>query len=399
VTLQAIDDARAKEGVQPMRLPADFGRLPLAEQVFVVVDTERVDRGLAPFTAETSSLDADAQQGANHARLPPDPAGAYNSEWIGGVANGLDADYSWVYDDGPGSSGCGCWADRQLVLDRFPPGILVMGAASAATGDTYPGDRGGPSLAALWGSTTGPVGSVVYTWSAAVAARAGGVLVPLNGRTPNTSATGFPDPSRSIPPDPDFTQICAPSGLDSSPPCLKAFVEAIDHARALEGVEPITLPAGYAGLRVPQQVFVAVNLERVTRGLPPFVGLTAALDANAQRGADSSNDPPDPGAAYAVSDAEWAGGSANGLDAVYGWMYDDGPGSGNLDCPNAGASGCWGHREEILDDFGSVGTLVMGAALNPTGDRTSGDRGGTSIAATLAITDEPVGPLVYRWAS
>jgi hypothetical protein len=159
----------------------------------------------------------------------------------------------------------------------------------------------------------------------------------------------------------------------------------------------MVLPAGFASLTVPQQLFVAVNLERVDRGLPPFAGLTAALTANAQRGADIANDPPDPGKDYDVVDTEWAGGSSNGLDAVYGWMYDDGVGSGNLDCPKGGGPGCWGHRHGILDDFGTVGTLVTGAALNPTSD-TGDDKGGPSMAASLAITSKPVPGYTYTWA-
>jgi hypothetical protein len=398
VTLASIDAARATERLPPMRLPADFGRLPVAEQVFVAVDAERVDRGLAPFSEETATLDAEAAAGAARAAPPADHGGTYDTEWIGAVANGLDTDYAWVYDDGPGSAGCrgGCWADRHVVLDRFPRGVLVMGAAMAATADTDPADKGGPSLAASWGEATKQTGPVAYTWAEAEADMGRGLLQPLQGRPAHTSSSGIPDPPRSLAPVPDFTQICAASGIDSSQTCIDAVTEAVDHARSLEGVKPINLPAGYASLTVPEQVFVAVNLERVDRGLPPFAGLTSALDANAQQGANASNDPPDAGAAYNVSDAEWAGGSANGLDAVYGWMYDDGAASGNLDCPTPTSAGCWGHREGILDDFGTVGTLVMGAAINPTGDTTGGDAGGTSIAATLAITDRAVGPLVYR---
>jgi hypothetical protein len=405
VTLAAIDAARAREGVGPMRLPADFGRLPSPEQVFIVVDTERVDRGLAPFTVLTAALNAAALDGngagAARGQSPTDPGRSHDTEWIGGVANALDADYSWVYNDGPGTAGCVrfCWADRHLVLDRFPSGVLAMGAAMAPTADTDASDRGGPSLAAIWGTSSGPTGEVTFSWSDALADIARGVLQPLPGRPPHTSAGGVPDPPKSVPPDPDFTRVCAPSGLDSSTPCIDAVAQAIDHARAAEGVGPIVLPPGYAGLTVPQQVLVAVNLERAGRHLPPFTGLIAALDANAQRGADTANDPPDPGPTFDVSDAEWAGGSSNGLDAVYGWMYDDGAGSGNLDCPTVGSAGCWGHREEILDDFGSVGTLVMGAALNPTGDNNHGDSGGTSIAATLAITDRPVASYTYRWSA
>ncbi len=160
----------------------------------------------------------------------------------------------------------------------------------------------------------------------------------------------------------------------------------------------MVLPAGFAELSVPEQLFVAVNLERVDRGLAPFGGLTAALDRNAQRGANDANDPPTPGPAYALDDTEWAGGSSNGLDAVYGWMYNDGFDSGNLDCLHPGAPGCWGHRKGILDDFGAGANLVMGAALDASGDTHRGDAGGTSMAVTLAVADAPARSYTYSWA-
>ena len=64
---------------------------------------------------------------------PPGSATDYsevNQEWIGAVDNGLDADYQWMYFDGPdsgvpqcsGSQTSGCWVDRQIVLDRFGSG-------------------------------------------------------------------------------------------------------------------------------------------------------------------------------------------------------------------------------------------------------------------------------------
>ena len=157
------------------------------------------------------------------------------------------------------------------------------------------------------------------------------------------------------------------------------------------------LPADFDQLSVPDQLLAAIDLERVDRGLAPFVGLTRPLNVNAQRGANDANDPPDPGRAYLLDDAEWAGGSANGLDAVYGWMYDDGFDSGNLDCQRRGAPGCWGHRKGILDNFGSGNWLVMGAALNASGDTHRGDDGGTSMAVTLAVAHNPGQSYTYSW--
>jgi hypothetical protein len=145
-------------------------------------------------------------------------------------------------------------------------------------------------------------------------------------------------------------------------------------------------------LSTSEQLFVAIDLERVDRGLAPFAGMTAALDHNAQVGADRDDDPPDPGPSYLLYDSDWAGGSVNALDAVYGWMYDDGYDSGNLDCLHRGAAGCWGHRKGILDNFGSGNDLVMGAALD------LGVKDAPSVAATLAVTSKVPRHLLYTWA-
>ena len=409
VTLDAIDTARAAEGVRPMALPADFPGLTVPEQLFVAIDRERVDRGLAPFTGLSTALDADAQRGADAARLPARPGSAYgsvNTEWIGDVDNGLDADFAWLYNDGPfsGVPGCsgrttsGCWADRHIVLNRFgTTRHLVMGAAFDPTGDTSSQDAGGSSLAATLG-TTGRAGPYTYTWKRALAAMAAGTLRPLRAIPATESDTGIEDPTQNVSPEPDYTRVCVATGIDNSPSCLDSVLEAINHAHALEGIRPMVLPTNFAQMSIPEQLFVAVNLERVDRGLPAFGGLTAALNRNAQEGADDANDPPDPGQAYDLDDAEWAGGSSNGLDAVYGWMYDDGFDSGNLDCLRRGAVGCWGHRKGILDDFGSGPHLVMGAALDLTGDTHRGDGGGTSMAVTLAVAGAPAQTFTYSWA-
>jgi hypothetical protein len=368
-----------------------------------------VDRGLTPFPGLSASLDHNAAKGADSAQLPPRPGRAYSSvdtEWIGDVANGLDADYQWMYDDGPDSGvpGCsggqtsGCWGDRDIVLGHFGAKHLVIGAAFDPTGDTSQGDRGGSSLAATLAESSSPAGPYAYTWKEALAAMSAGTLPPLRSIPASESDTGIPDPRGNVAPVPDYTRVCAGNGIDDSPRCIGAVLAAINHAHALERIRPMVLPADFAQLSVPDQLFVAVNLERVDRGLPAFGGLTTILNRNAQRGADEADDPPDPGSSYALDDAEWAGGSSNGLDAVYGWMYDDGYNSGNLDCLHRGAAGCWGHRKGILDDFGAGPNLVMGAAIDSTGDHHSGDNGGTSMAVTLAVAGAPAHSLLYTWS-
>ncbi len=63
----------SKRACARWRSPSDFPRLTIPEQLFVAVDRERVDRGLAPFAGLTTALDAGAQQGADAGHLPPRP--------------------------------------------------------------------------------------------------------------------------------------------------------------------------------------------------------------------------------------------------------------------------------------------------------------------------------------
>ena len=63
-TLADINDARALEGVKAMVLPSNYSLLTLRQQVFVVANLERVDRGLPPIAGLSNSLDARANQGA-----------------------------------------------------------------------------------------------------------------------------------------------------------------------------------------------------------------------------------------------------------------------------------------------------------------------------------------------
>ena len=96
----------------------------------------------------------------------------------------------------------------------------------------------------------------------------------------------------------------------------------------------MALPSDFAQLSVPEQLFVALNRERVDRGLPPFAGLTAALDDDAQKGQARPSCRRDPDTTTSSVDAEWIGAVDNGLDADFQWMYNDGPDSGVPDCSN-----------------------------------------------------------------
>jgi hypothetical protein len=231
--LAAIDSARAKEGVGPMYLPGDFNSLSGPEQLLVVIDLERVGRGLPPFAGIVASLDKVAQGGA-HVRGQPagafgDPAfpahfsvgpgsvfayechptrvehvscaGSGNpgaSIAAGSNISALDADYSWMYDDGYGGPNfdcktpntAGCWGHRDNILGRYPTltkfisgpwgstvstvsrrkAIPVLGA-----GSLQPNGTGGPqgNWTAIFTSVTGKTPALAYTWKQALAAGAG----------------------------------------------------------------------------------------------------------------------------------------------------------------------------------------------------------------------------------
>jgi hypothetical protein len=146
--------------------------------------------------------------------------------------------------------------------------------------------------------------------------------------------------------------------------CVNQVLTAIDRARAGEGVRPMWLPAGFAALSQPRQLLVISNLERSDRGLIPAIGLSRSLDQNALAAARANADPvPSPfyGSAYG---SNWAGGIGSTLTVDFLWMYDDGPGSANIDCRSVQAAGCWGHRHNVL--YAYPPPLVMGAAVSGT---------------------------------
>jgi hypothetical protein len=204
--LTSIDDGRSQEGVGDMDLSeAAFDALPLDQQVFTVVNDERVDRGLPPIQYITSQLDGYAQGGANAGGDPSFPTAVTGgapityggSIWAGGLTSVLEADYYWMYDDGySGSSttnsACslsdpsGCWGHRDIILHGFAncpsgPPILSMGAASSTA------DSG--SIAAIFVSSCSAPTDITDSWSQlASAVQSGSVTVAI---APAPNGTGY----------------------------------------------------------------------------------------------------------------------------------------------------------------------------------------------------------------
>ncbi len=208
------------------------------------------------------------------------------------------------------------------------------------------------------------------------------------------------NPPANIAESPDFASICRQDGAASAP-CITAATEAINAGRAHEGLGAMVLPSNFAALAPGEQLFVLTDVERVDRGLPPVVGMVAQLDTDAQNAAGANTDPtpspPPPGVTVMTWASNWAE-AAGPLGSNYNWMYDDGPGSGNIDCTTSSPASCWGHRDNELGYNASKlaashGVLVMGAAQATV----AADSPWTSDAILLAIVSATPA-FTYTWA-
>jgi hypothetical protein len=208
------------------------------------------------------------------------------------------------------------------------------------------------------------------------------------------------NPSANIAETPDFASTCRQDGVTSAA-CTSAATQAIAAARGHEGLGAMVLPSNFSALTPGEQLFVLTDIERVDRGLPAVVGMVAPLDTDAQNAAAANTDPTPssvpPGSTVASWASNWAE-AAGPLGSTYNWMYDDGPGSGDIDCTASDPGSCWGHRDNMLGFNASKvaashGVLVMGAAQATV----AGDSPWTSDAMLLAlVSGSPA--YTYTWA-
>ena len=200
-----------------------------------------------------------------------------------------------------------------------------------------------------------------------------------------------PNPASNIPLG-ALPAACGSDGTGAA--CERAAVRALDAAHAKLGLRPYALPAGFAAMPAGHQWLILANADRLAYGEAPITGTVAVLDQVARRGALAHEDP-DPwsllrslrGQRSIAFGSDWAGGQPNALLAYYGWMYDDGYGSGNLDCRTPNAAGCWGHRRNILA-FAHGFALSLGVAAPARAH---------SYALTVVATSSPPWPYLYRW--
>ena len=201
------------------------------------------------------------------------------------------------------------------------------------------------------------------------------------------------EPPSNIAPSPNFLNSCSGTTYDDSSGCVNASLAAITNARAQEGLGPMVLPSNWTSLTVEQQIFVITNLERTARGLAPMAGMVDSLDQASYQGAAAATDPEPPsGFPFQQWGSNWAGAVGNPLEAMYFWMYDDGPGSANIDCTASNTSGCWGHRINVLLNLNcSSLNCVMGTGYDATGYQND-----PSLAEILADTSSAQ-TLVFSW--
>jgi hypothetical protein len=138
-SLRAIDAARTAEGLPGMVLPAGYEDMGVVDQVVAVTNAERVPRGLPAWRGPDEVLGQLAGQGVAAGQDPSGPAGTtWASNLASGVLTVLEADYEWMYNDGPGGTNADCtagqpgqcWAHRRNILS---PWAGMMGAAGHPT--------------------------------------------------------------------------------------------------------------------------------------------------------------------------------------------------------------------------------------------------------------------------
>ena len=274
--------------------------------------------------------------------------------------------------------------------------VVAISSASAGKVPAGPGPRVIPASRGSAPAGTGPgrrvsngVASPAPTAAAAVAPGSSSTIGGVDSRVVPTGVPGTP--LFDIAPMPDFLLDCTPTGYDDSASCVWSVVRAINNARSAVGIPALALPTNWSALSPQEQLYVATNLERTARGLSPLSAMSSALDAAAAIGADAGTDPaPPPGFAWTRWGGNWAGNVANPLEAVYFWMYDDGPGSGNVQCSATDASGCWGHWQNVLLPL-ACSPCIMGVAWTTTA------QGNTST--TELIVDAQGSPAAdFTWA-
>lgn len=172
----------------------------------------------------------------------------------------------------------------------------------------------------------------------------------------------------------------------------------------------MVLPSNWYQLSAEEQLFVVANLERGLRGLPPYLGLNAALNREASVAAVANRDPHLASgfsvATNAVGAPAMAGAWGQGYNVLvtdYYWMYSDGWGgsratTSNVACVGATSKGCWAHRDELLGSDPGY-NYAVGLHCSDCVMGTGVSTGGT-IASMVDLVEEPTSAVAmgFTWA-
>ncbi len=185
--LQDMNQGRASEGLPNVKLPSNYYSLTRAEQLFVLIDEERVVRGLPPIYGIATALNSSALAGAQQHSDPipvvqlPTANGAYGSIFAYDYSTAGDV-FSWMYNDGPGGTNfdctptdpAGCWGHRMNILNSYISNGMseAMGVASVnfQNGASYM-ESDAAIFVQISSSEVSHL-SYSYTWQQAVAAGA-----------------------------------------------------------------------------------------------------------------------------------------------------------------------------------------------------------------------------------
>lgn len=228
--------------------------------------------------------------------------------------------------------------------------------------------------------TKGPQGS-----------RRRGILPPANPRRNAPFIAGITAPSCSA-------RRIRDHHYDTGLRCASYYLARINRARARLGehLPPMRLPRDWARLTPAEQLFVTADLERVDRGLPPYLGLSRRLNALAEAGARAGDDPGFPSSGALGGGSNEFPGEVSATEADYGWMYSDGVG-GNAECHVPSDKLCWGHRDNVLGGPFGLGCAdcVMGAGV---AYRHGGGDGSDLTELFVKPARPDAFPLYFTWA-
>ena len=209
---------------------------------------------------------------------------------------------------------------------------------------------------------------------------------------------------------------CFPTGTfvyNASRACTDGILAGINQAQAAEHLPALVLPSNYFSLSATRQMFVLINLERISRGVPPLVGLSPYLSSTATTAAGQAADPP---FQYSYGPVKvWAPpfrqrqlclrwslgrGSVNAADVVWGWFYADGFGNGAPTfngCTSPGGLMCWWHREELLGLHGFSGGTACTDCVAGAGYASLPGSAGESYTFLIVRPVQFPTPLAFTW--